>query len=119
MRVPLTIQKVNMKVLKEEGHEVSIMSFDYMKELIESYIHLCIIQHIHDNDYLSLYYDYERYLTLTKYEENDSLALPIIEILCILCVIMPYGNEQQLLLSSITKKYNRFWKYTESYRFDF
>lgn len=92
--------------------------YDDRQELIESYIQLCIIQHLHDKNYLSLYYDYERYLTLTKYEENDTLALPVIEILCLLRVLMPYGDEQQLLLRSITDKYKRFWKYTENYRFE-
>ena len=67
-------------------------------------------------DYLALYYDFERYLTLSQYEENDTLALPVIQTLCVLCVLMPFSEEQQLLLRSITEKYMRFWKYIEDYQ---
>ena len=87
--------------------------------MIEEFIQLCIVQHLHDVDYLALYYDYEQYLTLSRFEEDDALCLPIIEILCLLCILMPYGEEQQLLLRSITKKYNRFWKYIEASKWEF
>lgn len=106
VRVPLTIQKVNAKLLKDE----------HMEDLLEQFVQLCIVQHVHDDDLKALYRDYERLLALQRYEEDDLASREIVTILVVLAVLMPYDAEQQQILHSLSLAYSRHWKYLPEYR---
>ena len=56
--MPLTIQKVNAKLLKDE----------HMEDLLERFVQLCVVQHVHDDDLKALYRDYERLLALSRFD---------------------------------------------------
>jgi hypothetical protein len=79
--------------------------------LLESFISLCITQHVHDDNLKQLYYDFERFLQLPRYKEDDLSTRGIVSILSVLAVLMPYDGEQQMLLRGLGSKYQRHWKY--------
>lgn len=106
IRVPLTIQKVNAKLLKDE----------HMEDLLERFVELCIVQHVHDDDLKALYRDYERLLALSRFEEDDVASREIVTILVVLAVLMPFDAEQQQIVHSLGLAYSRHWKYLPDYR---
>ena len=83
---------------------------------MEQFIQLCITQHVHDDDLKALFHDYERFLTLTRLEEDDEAARTIISTLVLLAVLMPFDAEQQQILHSLAMTYARHWKYLPAYR---
>ncbi|KAK8823875.1 hypothetical protein WA538_001163 [Blastocystis sp. DL] len=106
VRVPLTIQKVNVRVLKEEG----------MEDLLEHFLDLCVTQHVHDDDLKALFYDYERRLSLARFEDDDASQREIVTFLTLLAVLMPFDAEQQSLVQSLGVRYSRHWKYLSDFR---
>ncbi|KAK8816660.1 hypothetical protein WA577_002006 [Blastocystis sp. JDR] len=106
VRVPLTIQKVNVKVLKEER----------MDDLLEQFLALCVRQHVHDNDLKALFFDFQHMLALKRFEEDDAAARSVVQALVLLCVLMPFDAEQQSLLHALAAQYSRHWKYMTEYR---
>lgn len=104
--MPLTIQKVNAKLLKDE----------HMEDLLERFVQLCVVQHVHDDDLKALYRDYERLLALSRFEEDDQASREIVPILVVLAVLMPFDAEQQQILHSLARAYSRHWKYLPEYR---
>ena len=87
-----------------------------MEDLLEQFVRLCVVQHIHDDDLKSLYRDYELLLSLSRYEEDDVASREVITILVVLAVLMPYDLEQQQILHSIGRTYSRHWKYMPDHR---
>ena len=79
-------------------------------------MNLCILQHVHDEDLKSLFYDYERLLSVSRFEDADEESREIVECLTVLAVLMPYDMEQQRILKSLGMKYSRHWKYIPEYR---
>lgn len=83
---------------------------------MERFISLCIVQHVHDNDLKALFFDFERMLSLSRFDEDDVAARSVVQSLVVLSVLMPFDAEQQAVLHRLPRQYSRYWKYMPDYR---
>lgn len=83
---------------------------------MEHFLDLCVTQHVHDDDLKALFYDYERRLSLARFEDDDASQREIVTFLTILAVLMPFDAEQQSLVQSLGMRYSRHWKYLSDFR---
>ena len=84
--------------------------------MLERFLDLCVTQHVHDDDLKALFYDYERRLSLSRFEDDDVSQREIVTFLTVLAVLMPFEAEQQALVHSLASRYNRHWKYLPEFR---
>ena len=82
---------------------------------MERFISLCIVQHVHDNDLKALFFDFERMLSLSRFDEDDVAARSVVQSLVVLSVLMPFDAEQQAVLHRLPRQYSRYWKYMPDY----